>query len=92
MLARYGVATALRLKIESNSNYFNFNLYVDGRIRANPSEKLDDMLERARYAKEVHLIVQSCFVQYNKLLASGKWDSIKAAHRTQLMAEVKDEL
>lgn len=69
-------ATATISKFKSNGNYYTFNLYFDGRVKAKHAE-VETKEEKVMYAKQIHDIIQSAHEEYNKIADVEEWRKLK---------------
>ena len=73
ILGLNGGASGIRLKVTSNNEEYDFDLYSDGRVRAKKPSSIKLIEDKAHYAKMIHNILQKSYNQYNSLVNSGEW-------------------
>jgi len=92
ILGLSGFATGIKSKFNSNSNIYEINLYIDGRIIARNNENLEETKDKTLYAIDIHKAIQESFSEYDNFTKKEKWSEIKKAFQLAILTEALETL
>lgn len=92
ILGLCGFATGIKSKFKSNSDIYELDLYIDGRIIARNGGHLEEIKEKTLYAIDIHEAIQESFSEFDKFVEKEDWNKIRKEFQLSILTEALETL